>query len=44
MFNRKTKPVSYLLDMTYLSNYWGCDGKTGKNIPPHRACVWFLLL
>ncbi|CAL8325192.1 unnamed protein product [Arctogadus glacialis] len=28
MFNRKTKPVSYLLDMTHLSNYWGCDGQT----------------
>lgn len=27
MFNRKTKPVSYLLDMTHLSNYWGNDGK-----------------
>ncbi|XP_018586276.2 serine--pyruvate aminotransferase-like [Scleropages formosus] len=27
MFSRKTKPVSYLLDMTHLSNYWGCDGK-----------------
>uniref|UniRef100_A0A8C6M658 Alanine--glyoxylate aminotransferase n=1 Tax=Nothobranchius furzeri TaxID=105023 RepID=A0A8C6M658_NOTFU len=27
MFNRKTKPVSYLFDMTHLSNYWGCDGK-----------------
>uniref|UniRef100_A0A8P4G9U6 Alanine--glyoxylate aminotransferase n=1 Tax=Dicentrarchus labrax TaxID=13489 RepID=A0A8P4G9U6_DICLA len=29
MFNRKTKPVSYLFDMTHLSNYWGCDGKPG---------------
>uniref|UniRef100_A0A671N0C5 Alanine--glyoxylate aminotransferase n=1 Tax=Sinocyclocheilus anshuiensis TaxID=1608454 RepID=A0A671N0C5_9TELE len=27
MFNRKAKPVSYLLDMTHLSNYWGNDGK-----------------
>ncbi|KAI1889311.1 hypothetical protein AGOR_G00177880 [Albula goreensis] len=27
MFNRKTKPVSYLLDMNWLANYWGCDGK-----------------
>ncbi|KAJ8418618.1 hypothetical protein AAFF_G00001170 [Aldrovandia affinis] len=27
MFNRKTKPVSYLLDMSWLANYWGCDGK-----------------
>uniref|UniRef100_A0A8C7ZX88 Alanine--glyoxylate aminotransferase n=1 Tax=Oryzias sinensis TaxID=183150 RepID=A0A8C7ZX88_9TELE len=28
MFNRKTKPISYLFDMTHLSNYWGCDGNT----------------
>ncbi|GAA6097558.1 alanine--glyoxylate and serine--pyruvate aminotransferase b [Tachysurus ichikawai] len=30
MFNRKTKPVSYLLDMTHLSNYWGNDGKSAR--------------
>uniref|UniRef100_A0A674MEY5 Alanine--glyoxylate aminotransferase n=1 Tax=Takifugu rubripes TaxID=31033 RepID=A0A674MEY5_TAKRU len=30
MFNRKTKPLSYLFDMTYLSNYWGCDGKPAR--------------
>ncbi|XP_068613873.1 alanine--glyoxylate aminotransferase-like [Brachionichthys hirsutus] len=30
MFNRKTKPVSYLFDMTHLSNYWGCDGKPDR--------------
>uniref|UniRef100_A0A8D3BQ24 Alanine--glyoxylate aminotransferase n=1 Tax=Scophthalmus maximus TaxID=52904 RepID=A0A8D3BQ24_SCOMX len=30
MFNRKTKPISYLFDMTYLSNYWGCDGKPAR--------------
>ncbi|KAG7321565.1 hypothetical protein KOW79_014423 [Hemibagrus wyckioides] len=30
MFNRKTKPVSYLLDMTHLSNYWGNDGKAAR--------------
>ncbi|XP_056330797.1 alanine--glyoxylate and serine--pyruvate aminotransferase b [Danio aesculapii] len=30
MFNRKTKPVSYLLDMNYLSNYWGNDGKPDR--------------
>ncbi|MCI4386186.1 hypothetical protein PGIGA_G00059470 [Pangasianodon gigas] len=30
MFNRKTKPVSYLLDMTHLSNYWGNDGKPDR--------------
>ncbi|KAG7488358.1 hypothetical protein MATL_G00031910 [Megalops atlanticus] len=27
VFNRKTKPVSYLLDMSWLANYWGCDSK-----------------
>lgn len=27
IFNRKTKPVSYFLDMSWLANYWGCDGK-----------------
>ncbi|KAL1023366.1 hypothetical protein UPYG_G00039880 [Umbra pygmaea] len=27
VFNRKTKPVSFLLDMSWLANYWGCDGK-----------------
>ncbi|XP_062872307.1 alanine--glyoxylate and serine--pyruvate aminotransferase b [Trichomycterus rosablanca] len=31
MFNRKTKPVSYLLDMTHLSNYWGNDGKPARD-------------
>ncbi|XP_063079481.1 alanine--glyoxylate and serine--pyruvate aminotransferase b [Engraulis encrasicolus] len=30
MFNRKTKPVSYMLDMTHLSNYWGNDGKPAR--------------
>uniref|UniRef100_A0A3Q3X9L7 Alanine--glyoxylate aminotransferase n=1 Tax=Mola mola TaxID=94237 RepID=A0A3Q3X9L7_MOLML len=30
MFNRKTKPISYLFDMTHLSNYWGCDGKPAR--------------
>ena len=30
MFNRKTKPVSYLFDMTHLSNYWGCDGQPAR--------------
>ncbi|KAK2831774.1 hypothetical protein Q7C36_016860 [Tachysurus vachellii] len=30
MFNRKTKPLSYLLDMTHLSNYWGNDGKPAR--------------
>ncbi|XP_062371548.1 alanine--glyoxylate and serine--pyruvate aminotransferase a [Sardina pilchardus] len=27
IFNRKTKPVSYFLDMSWLANYWGCDDK-----------------
>ncbi|XP_056600460.1 alanine--glyoxylate and serine--pyruvate aminotransferase b [Triplophysa dalaica] len=30
MFNRKTKPVSYLLDMAHLSNYWGNDGEQNR--------------
>ncbi len=30
MFNRKTKPISYLFDMTHLSNYWGCDGQPAR--------------
>ncbi|XP_036421259.1 alanine--glyoxylate and serine--pyruvate aminotransferase b [Colossoma macropomum] len=31
MFNRKTKPVSYLFDMTHLSNYWGNNGKPARD-------------
>ncbi|KAM8953869.1 alanine--glyoxylate aminotransferase [Pelodytes ibericus] len=27
IFSRKTKPPSLYLDLTWLSNYWGCDGK-----------------
>lgn len=27
IFNRKTKPISYFLDMSWLANYWGCDDK-----------------
>ncbi|KAK0134516.1 Serine--pyruvate aminotransferase, mitochondrial [Merluccius polli] len=27
VFNRKTKPVSFFLDLTWLANYWGCDDK-----------------
>ncbi|XP_062853281.1 alanine--glyoxylate and serine--pyruvate aminotransferase a [Trichomycterus rosablanca] len=30
IFNRKTKPVSYFLDLTWLANYWGCDGKPAR--------------
>ncbi|XP_068809889.1 alanine--glyoxylate aminotransferase [Struthio camelus] len=27
MLRRKTKPPSFYLDMGWLANYWGCDGK-----------------
>ncbi|KAI2663529.1 Serine--pyruvate aminotransferase, mitochondrial [Labeo rohita] len=27
IFNRRTKPISYFLDMSWLANYWGCDDK-----------------
>ncbi|XP_073437319.1 alanine--glyoxylate aminotransferase [Dendrobates tinctorius] len=27
IFSRKTKPPSLYIDLTWLSNYWGCDGK-----------------
>uniref|UniRef100_A0A8C5QAS2 Alanine--glyoxylate aminotransferase n=1 Tax=Leptobrachium leishanense TaxID=445787 RepID=A0A8C5QAS2_9ANUR len=27
MFSRKTKPPSLYVDMSWLANYWGCDGK-----------------
>uniref|UniRef100_A0A8C2B6J4 Alanine--glyoxylate aminotransferase n=2 Tax=Cyprinus carpio TaxID=7962 RepID=A0A8C2B6J4_CYPCA len=27
IFNRRTKPISYFLDMNWLANYWGCDDK-----------------
>ncbi|CAH2246721.1 serine--pyruvate aminotransferase [Pelobates cultripes] len=27
IFSRKTKPPSLYVDMSWLSNYWGCDGK-----------------
>ncbi|XP_040283855.1 serine--pyruvate aminotransferase isoform X2 [Bufo bufo] len=27
IFSRKTKPPSFYVDLTWLSNYWGCDGK-----------------
>ncbi|KAL4630703.1 serine-pyruvate aminotransferase-like [Arapaima gigas] len=30
MFNRKTKPASYFLDMGWLASYWGCDGKPSR--------------
>ncbi|KAM3929865.1 alanine--glyoxylate aminotransferase isoform 1-T1 [Leptodactylus fuscus] len=27
IFSRKTKPPSLYVDMSWLANYWGCDGK-----------------
>uniref|UniRef100_A0A3Q1AJZ8 Alanine--glyoxylate aminotransferase n=1 Tax=Amphiprion ocellaris TaxID=80972 RepID=A0A3Q1AJZ8_AMPOC len=27
VFNRRTKPVSFFLDLNWLANYWGCDDK-----------------
>ncbi|XP_040469702.1 serine--pyruvate aminotransferase isoform X1 [Falco naumanni] len=27
MLRRKTKPLSFYLDMSLLANYWGCDGE-----------------
>uniref|UniRef100_A0A665UZP6 Alanine--glyoxylate aminotransferase n=1 Tax=Echeneis naucrates TaxID=173247 RepID=A0A665UZP6_ECHNA len=30
IFNRKTKPVSFFLDLSWLANYWGCDGKPSR--------------
>ncbi|MGH0175352.1 UNVERIFIED_CONTAM: hypothetical protein FKN15_070512 [Acipenser sinensis] len=36
IFSRKTKPVSFYLDMSWLANYWGCDGK------PRVDCLLFL--
>lgn len=27
MIRRKTKPLSFYLDMGWLANYWGCDGE-----------------
>uniref|UniRef100_A0A3Q2EBG5 Alanine--glyoxylate aminotransferase n=1 Tax=Cyprinodon variegatus TaxID=28743 RepID=A0A3Q2EBG5_CYPVA len=27
VFNRRTKPVSFFLDLSWLANYWGCDDK-----------------
>ncbi|XP_062306553.1 alanine--glyoxylate and serine--pyruvate aminotransferase a [Osmerus eperlanus] len=36
IFNRKTKPVSFYLDLSWLSNYWGCDGKDTRTY--HHTC------
>uniref|UniRef100_A0A3Q3GYL7 Alanine--glyoxylate aminotransferase n=1 Tax=Labrus bergylta TaxID=56723 RepID=A0A3Q3GYL7_9LABR len=30
IFNRRTKPVSFFLDLGWLANYWGCDGKPSR--------------
>ncbi|XP_068176562.1 alanine--glyoxylate and serine--pyruvate aminotransferase a isoform X2 [Antennarius striatus] len=30
IFNRKTKPVSFALDLKWLASYWGCDGKPSR--------------
>ncbi|XP_037326185.2 alanine--glyoxylate and serine--pyruvate aminotransferase a [Pungitius pungitius] len=30
IFSRRTKPVSFCLDLSWLANYWGCDGKTSR--------------
>lgn len=30
VFNRRTKPVSFFLDLSWLANYWGCDGKPSR--------------
>lgn len=30
IFNRKTKPVSFFLDLNWLANYWGCDDKPSR--------------
>uniref|UniRef100_A0A8C4ZEE6 Alanine--glyoxylate aminotransferase n=1 Tax=Gadus morhua TaxID=8049 RepID=A0A8C4ZEE6_GADMO len=29
-FNRRTKPVSFFLDLAWLANYWGCDDKPAR--------------
>ncbi|XP_032887384.1 serine--pyruvate aminotransferase [Amblyraja radiata] len=30
IFNRKKKPTSFYFDMSWLSNFWGCDGSPRK--------------
>ncbi|XP_072771224.1 alanine--glyoxylate and serine--pyruvate aminotransferase a isoform X2 [Nerophis lumbriciformis] len=30
IFNRRTKPVSFFLDLSWLANYWGCDDKPSR--------------
>nr|XP_004667877.1 serine--pyruvate aminotransferase [Jaculus jaculus] len=31
VYSRKTKPVSFLMDITCLAKLWGCEGKTRMN-------------
>ncbi|XP_043984549.1 alanine--glyoxylate and serine--pyruvate aminotransferase a [Gambusia affinis] len=38
VFSRTTKPVSFFLDLSWLSNYWGCDDKPAR-IYHHTAPV-----
>lgn len=30
IFKRKSKPVSFFLDLSWLANYWGCDDKPSR--------------
>ncbi|KAM6921799.1 alanine--glyoxylate and serine--pyruvate aminotransferase a [Xenentodon cancila] len=30
VFNRRTKPVSFFWDLSWLANYWGCDDKPSR--------------
>uniref|UniRef100_A0A3P9KFX5 Alanine--glyoxylate aminotransferase n=2 Tax=Oryzias latipes TaxID=8090 RepID=A0A3P9KFX5_ORYLA len=30
VFNRRTRPVSFSLDLNWLANYWGCDEKPSR--------------
>lgn len=30
IFNRRTKPLSFFLDLSWLANYWGCDDKPSR--------------
>ena len=45
--NRKTKPVSYYMDLSELANYWGCDDAparrlvyTTPKLPYNGAEMW----
>uniref|UniRef100_A0A9J8AZ35 Alanine--glyoxylate aminotransferase n=1 Tax=Cyprinus carpio carpio TaxID=630221 RepID=A0A9J8AZ35_CYPCA len=41
IFNRRTKPISYFLDMNLLANYWGCDDKPVLNIIKKEVAEYF---